>query len=273
MTKTAQFRFYEELNDFLPRRNRKVEFDYAFEGSPSIKDAIEAIGVPHVEVDLILVGGLSVSFSYRLKDRDRVSVYPVFESLDVSSVTRLRTKPLRSPRFILDVHLGKLARSLRMLGFDALYRRDYDDPEIVEIAAAERLIILTRDVPLLKIGAVTRGFWIRSTSPPDQLVDVVRRFDLGPLIRPFTRCMTCNGMLREVPRESVAKRIPPGPRQRHDRFSLCTGCGKIYWPGTHLTRMKEVLNRLRIRSHEPSGGEEARAERRERRVRKPRVTR
>jgi uncharacterized protein with PIN domain len=247
-TRCAQFRFYEELNDFLPRGKRKVEFPYEFEGTPSVKDAIEAIGVPHVEVDLILAGGRSVAFSYRLKDGDRISVYPVFESLDISGVTRLRKKPLRNPGFILDAHLGKLARALRMLGFDALYRSDYDDPEIVEIAAARERVILTRDVQLLKIGAVTRGCWVRSTSPREQLLEVVRRFDLGPLIRPFTRCMDCNGTLADVPKEAVAQELPPGTKRRFHRFSRCLSCGKIYWPGSHHDRMNEVVEWVRRRA-------------------------
>ena len=119
----AHFRFYEELNEFLPHHKRKTEFVYHFHGAPSVKDAVEAIGVPHVEVDIILVNGISVSFSRKLSDGDRISVYPVFESFDVSAVTHLRARPLREPRFILDVHLGRLAKYLRLCGFDTLFSR------------------------------------------------------------------------------------------------------------------------------------------------------
>ena len=167
MLKTTEFRFYEELNDFLPAAKKKSLFTYNFECSPSVKDAVEAIGVPHTEIDLILVNGISVTFSYRLQDGDVISVYPVFESMDISNVTHLREKPLRESRFILDVHLGTLVRYLRMIGFDILYENNYEDSEIVKIAKDEKRIILTRDVELLKIKTVTHGYWIRSKKPAE----------------------------------------------------------------------------------------------------------
>ena len=134
--RSASFRFYEELNDFLPRENRKRAFDYAFNGTPAVKDAIEAIGVPHTEVDLILVDGVSVGFAHLLQGGERVAVYPTFERLDISPLNRLRPQPLREPRFILDVHLGKLARYLRLAGFDAAYGDEADDAAIAARAAA-----------------------------------------------------------------------------------------------------------------------------------------
>ena len=139
-TRSAEFLFYEELNDFLPGEQRKVSFRHTFCGTPSVKDTVQAIGIPHTAIDLILVDGRSVDFAHRLRGGERVAVYPVFERLDISPVIRLRPKPLRDTRFILDVHLGKLARYLRMLGFDAAYDRDWDDEtiinEIVELDVA-----------------------------------------------------------------------------------------------------------------------------------------
>ena len=176
--KVAQFRFYEELNDFLFPSKKKTLFSYQFNGTPSIKDVIEGMGVPHTEVDLILVNGISVGFDYHLLHGDHVSVYPVFESLDISPIVLLREKPLRKSTFILDVHLGKLARSLRMLGFDSLYRNDYEDSEIISISVKEKRIILTRDQDILKRRAVTRGYLIRSTSLEEQIHEVLSRFDL-----------------------------------------------------------------------------------------------
>jgi hypothetical protein len=186
---TASFRFYEELNDFLSKDKKKVTFSYQFKGNPGIKDTIEAIGIPHTEVDLIIVNGVSVDFNYRVKNNDQVSVYPVFESIDISPIVRLREKPLRKTCFILDVHLGKLVKTLRLLGFDALYRNDYADEEIMQIALQEHRIILTRDRNLLKRKAITHGYWIRSTSAEKQLDEVIRRFDLYSHIKPFTRCL------------------------------------------------------------------------------------
>ncbi len=237
----ATFRFYEELNDFLPAERRKRSFSHDFKGTPAVLDAIEALGVPHVEVDLILVNGGSVDFARRIADGDRIAVYPEFESLDIAPATRLRERPLRDPRFILDVHLGKLARHLRLLGFDCTYDNSLDDPEIVRIAAREKRCILTRDIQLLKHGGVDRGYWIRSKDPREQTVEVLDRFDLRGAARPFTRCMVCNAAVEPVDKEAVAHRLEPKTRQYHDTFSICTGCGRIYWEGSHYRRMERLV--------------------------------
>jgi hypothetical protein len=237
----ADFRFYEELNDFLRPELRKRTFSHAFNGTPAVKDVIEAIGVPHAEVDLVLIDGESVDFARRLRDGNRVAVYPVFERFDMTPLTRLRPRPLRRTRFVLDVHLGTLARYLRLLGFDALYRNDYDDHEIVRLAHDQSRIILTRDKGLLKHAAVTRGRWIRHTRPLEQLRETLLAFDLAGSARPFTRCAVCNGSLRALARRSVASLVPARVRERHDKFARCTVCGRIYWPGTHTLRIREAL--------------------------------
>jgi uncharacterized protein with PIN domain len=210
-------------------------------GQPSVKDAIEALGVPHPEVDLILVNGASVGFDHRLRHGDRIAVYPVFESLDISPLIRLRAKPLRATAFILDVHLGKLARLLRMLGFDTLYRRDYEDSEIVRISVQAHRIILTRDRGLLKRGAVTHGYWIRSTEPIVQAREVVRRFDLSAQVKPLSRCIPCNGIIEKVDKEAVIAQLPPGTAAWYDTFYRCPDCGQLYWPGSHYDRMQETI--------------------------------
>lgn len=241
---TAEFRFYEELNDFLSLEKRKTPFAYPFKGTPSVKDAIEAIGVPHTEIDLVVVNGVSVGWEYRLTDGDRVGVYPVFESLDISPVVRLRAAPLRDTRFVLDVHLGKLARLLRMLGLDAAYERDYADARIVEISVAQRRIVLTRDRGILKTGAVTRGYWVRSSNPREQAGEVVRRFDLVSRIRPFERCMLCNTRLEPVAKDDIVDRLPRRTAEGCDEFFRCGCCGKIYWKGSHYERMKNSVQAL-----------------------------
>jgi uncharacterized protein with PIN domain len=242
--KRATFRFYEELNDFLSRSLRKVPFTYTFSGKPAVKDAIEAIGVPHTEVDLILVNGNSVDFYYHLKDGDMVSVYPVFESLDISGVTHLRSAPLRTPKFILDVHLGKLAGKLRMLGFDTLYRNDYTDSEVSRIAASQGRIVLTRDIGLLKIKEVKRGYWIRSQSTKGQLVEVLDHFDLHSMIQPFRRCMRCNGVIKSVDKEEVKEQLQHRTRKYYDEFYRCSSCGAVYWKGSHYERMVSTVEEL-----------------------------
>jgi len=236
MSHTAQFRFYAELNDLLPPDKRKRAFPFRFSGRPSVKDAIEALGVPHTEVDLILVNGSSVGFDRHLQHGDRVSVYPVFESLDISPVVRLREVPLRDTAFIVDVHLGKLARLLRTLGFDALYRHDYRDSEIVRIAAKEHRIILTRDRGLLKHKSVTHGYWVRSTKPVEQAREVLRRFDLFSQVKPLTRCIPCNGIIERIDKKAVVSQLPPRTASRCDEFYHCLDCGQIYWPGSHYDR-------------------------------------
>ncbi len=245
MAKKAQFRFYEELNDFLPSNKKKKVFLYEFEGNPSIKDAVESIGVPHTEIDLILSNGQSVGFSCRLKDRDFVSVYPVFESMDISNVTSLREKPLREPCFILDVHLGKLARELRMLGFDSLYKNDYNDLEIVRVAENEKRIILTRDIGILKIKRVTRGYWIRYRYPSKQLNEVIRRFDLYSNIRPFYRCMICNGIIKEIKKETIIDKLEPKTKLYYNEFYQCKSCKKVYWKGSHYFAIKDFIESLK----------------------------
>jgi len=243
--KKANFRFYAELNDFFPELIDRREILYRFYRRPSIKDAIEAQGVPHTEVDLILANGRSVGFDYALQDDDRVAVYPVFESIDISPILRLREKPLRNVRFICDVHLGKLARRLRMLGFDTLYRNDYDDPTIVRIATRQNRVILTRDRLLLHRKAVTHGYLIRTSNPLDQISELLQRFQLEDHLRPFARCIECNGRIRPVSKAEIVQFLEPKTRQYYDRFSRCEQCMKIYWQGSHYERMLSKLPKRR----------------------------
>lgn len=244
VTREAEFRFYEELNDFLPAEWRKRTFRYRFRGTPSVKDTIQAIGVPHTAVDLILLDGEPVRFSHQLRGGERVAVYPVFERMDISPVSRLRPKPLRRTRFVLDVHLGRLARYLRMLGFDATYARSRDDQRIIDHALAERRIILTRDRGLLKHSRVTHGYWLRSEQPLDQVREVLRAFDLSGQTRPFTRCMDCNGRIARVAKKRVGDGVDPAILHRFDTFWQCRDCGKYYWRGSHYLRMLSLVERL-----------------------------
>jgi len=247
---SADFRFYEELNDFLPRAQRKRTIAYRFAGQPAIKDPIEVLGVPHSEVDLVLVGGESVGFDYQLRDGDRVAVYPVFESLDISPLQRLRPQPLRNTAFICDVNLGKLARYLCMLGFDAAYDNRLDDGQVVDIAVRERRIVLTRDRRLLFRKAVTHGFWIRADDADSQLREVLARLDLYRQIEPLRRCLDCNGLIESVDREQVWARLEPLTRRYYDEFFRCPRCQKVYWSGSHVTHMSSVIRELIERREE-----------------------
>ncbi|NNC64731.1 MAG: Mut7-C ubiquitin/RNAse domain-containing protein [Gammaproteobacteria bacterium] len=244
------FRFYDGLCDFLARERKGREFDFSFTGTPSIKDTIEAAGVPHAEVDIILIDGKPADFSTLLRGGERVAVYPAFTNLDVDPEHRLLPPRPVVYRFVLDVHLGRLARYLRLAGFDTLYSNTYTDPEIAGIAAREERIVLTRDTGLLKHSAVARGYWLRSTSPRAQLTEVVERFDLHPHFTPFSRCMMCNGRVRAADFSEVRGRVPPRVAQNFDRFRLCDDCGRVYWPGSHYEKLAALLEE-QARTHQP----------------------
>jgi uncharacterized protein len=240
----AYFRFYEELNDFLPLEKRKRLFSFEFSGNPSVKDSIEAIGVPHGEVDLVLVNSLSVGFSYKLKNEDSISVYPVFESIDITPTVHLRESPLRELKFIADVHLGKLTKYLRLCGYDTYYRTDLDDNEIIEQSLSGKRVILTRDREMLKNKKVTHGFWIRSQHPRTQFSEVIKRLDIRRPMALFTRCMECNGLLREVEKNEILDRLLPMTRRYYRKFRICYDCNRIYWNGSHYRNMKKEIKTL-----------------------------
>jgi len=249
---TAEFRFYEELNDYLPSPHRKRSFVHEFDGAPAVKDVIEGLGVPHTEVDLILVDGRSARFPDRLRGGERVAVYPMFERLELRPLYRLRPKPLRRTRFLADVHLGKLARLLRLLGFDTRYSTEFADRDLVATSIRERRILLSRDIRLFMYKALTRGYRLRSTDPERQLEEVIRALSLHRAIQPFTRCMSCNDRLHPVPRAAVKDRVPSRVFKRLRRFIRCPGCVRIYWRGTHFLRLEQLVRRVRAtarRSH------------------------
>ena len=239
------FRFYRELNDFLPRQWRQRDFLREYLLAGSVKDAIENLGVPHTEVDLILANGQSVDFSYRLRDGDRITVYPVFEALDITPLIRLRPQPLRVPRFVLDCHLGRLARYLRLLGFDTLFHGDFDDNTLLHISIDEQRILLSRDRGLLKRRRLERGYFVRATRPRLQIAEVVEHLQLQRAMRPFSRCIACNGLLQPVPRERVLDRLPARTRLYFDTFYQCSGCERVYWKGSHYERMQSLVQALR----------------------------
>ena len=243
-TRISHFRFYEELNDFLPQEQRKVLFPYAYIGRPSIKDTIEAIGVPHTEIDLILIDGVSVTFDCKMKGSEMVSVYPTFELFDIQPLIRLRPKPLRETRFVVDVNLGKLALKLRLLGFDTLYNNHFEDREIVDISQREKRIILTRDKGIFKYSIVTHGYWVRSDHVETQLREVIRRLQLENSLNPFTRCSYCNGMLHPIEKKQLEGVVPENSLRLFSVFWQCRGGNKVYWKGTHYDRIVWWVNEL-----------------------------
>jgi uncharacterized protein with PIN domain len=238
------FRFYEELNDFLPKHRRKTDFEAQFKGKRSIKDMIEALGVPHTEIDLILVNGKSVDFNYILQDGDRASVYPVFEFLNITEVTRLRKIPLRRNKFIADINLGDIVKYMRVLGFDLFYDPLLTPREIIEISNTENRTILTRSRKLLKFKEVTHGIFLRPGTTPEQIRRIIDYLDIKDNIKPFSRCLGCNTLLKSVSKEKILNRIPPKTKEFCDEYVQCPSCDKIYWKGTHFMNMKKIVRQI-----------------------------
>jgi hypothetical protein len=244
MPDSITIRFYEELNDLIHYSRRKKAFNFILTGKRTIKDIIESLGVPHTEVDLILANQKPVRFDYHPVKDDYISVYPVFEALDISSINHLRPKPLRETKFVLDVHLGTLARYLRLLGFDTIYRNDLDDEEIIHLSLSGQRIILTRDLFILKNGRVTHGYFVRETNPKKQNSEIVRRFDLKDQVKPFTLCLECNGKIMKVSKSAIELELRENTRKVFDEFFQCVECRRVYWKGSHYERMLKMVTEL-----------------------------
>jgi uncharacterized protein len=238
-------RAYAELNDFLPPDTRGLTVRRPFRSHQTVKDVLEAMGIPHTEVDLILVNGSPRGFGHRPSAGDRIAAYPMFEALDIGSTARLRPVPLRDPRFVVDVNLGGLARLLRVLGLDVWWSNDADDATLAQVSLGEQRILLTRDRGLLKRRAITHGLFVHSQHPEEQTLEVIRRLDLGQRLVPLTRCLHCNGKLAAVAKEEVIDELEPLTRQYYEEFSRCADCGRIYWAGSHHARLVGLVERLR----------------------------
>jgi len=240
----AKLRFYSKLNDFLPAKRRQVCFGHQIRSQVSIKDMIESLGVPHTEIDLLLVNGISKDYSYQVRAGDYISVYPSFETLDIASFSRVRQEPPPEPCFVLDTHLGKLAAYLRMLGFDALYRNNYDDKKLAHISSGEKRILLTRDRELLKRSEIVYGYWVRTTNPRKQLLELLERYDLFSAASPFQRCMRCNGLLEVVSKEEIINQLSLTTQLYYDEYHRCLSCYHIYWKGSHFHRMQKFVDEI-----------------------------
>ena len=241
----VELRFHDRLNDLLPPARRGRTLTHAVTRRAAIKDVIESLGVPHTEVDVILVDGASVGFEYCLAGGERVEVYPWPSA--PSAARHLRPTPPACPRFVLDAHLGRLARYLRLLGFDCRYRRDIGDAELAAIAEREQRVVLTRDRPLLRRKRIRLAHWVRHTDPWRQVEEVCDEFDLVPAFAPFTRCARCNGRLARVEKAAVVHRLEPLTRRYVEEFLECEACGQLYWHGSHVSRMEALVARLERR--------------------------
>lgn len=236
--------FHGDLGDLARGTGGSVTATVAVDEPRSVKDAVESCGIPHTEVDLLLVDGSSVGFDHLLRGGEEVAVHPPSHHPSPRAASRVRPPPL-PPRFVLDVHLGRLAELLRLLGFDARYRNDRDDDELAAVSIHEGRWLLTRDRGLLMRRAITHGYLVRANDPREQLTEVARRFDLAAAVRPYTRCARCNGALKAVAKAEVIDRLPPRTRVEHDTFVRCESCGRVYWRGSHAPALDEIVAAVR----------------------------
>ena len=237
-------RCYAELNDYLPAHHRQRDFPVEIAAGADLAGLLGALAIPPEVVDLILVDGVSPGLGVALAGGERIALYPVFEAFDIAPVTGLRRDPLRQVRFVADAHLGRLARYLRLLGFDTLFENDLGDPELARISAEEGRILLSRDRGLLARSVVTHGLWVPSARPREQLAWVVQRLDLYRLIRPFSRCTVCNGVLEPVDTAGLRGELPERITNAFDAFWRCRGCGRVYWRGSHYQRLRALVDQV-----------------------------
>lgn len=238
------FHIHGPLTDFLEGTGRKRTVEFKFFNRPSVKDAFEAIGIPHPEVGLILIDNRPVGFGYNMTGGEKIDLYSHIDCPENFDEFRLPFRPSGRLSFILDVHLGRLARYMRAAGIDTIYEKeDMGDETIAGIAHKEKRIVLTRDVALLKRSSVIYGHWMRNTESRAQFREAVRHYGLKKIFRPFSRCAHCNGPIEKVEKSKVAGRLPKGVRQNFNNFFACTVCGQVYWEGTHYKRIAEFLEK------------------------------
>jgi uncharacterized protein len=239
--------FHGDLHVFLgSRAPSDAIFERRLSEKTSIKDVIESCGVPHPEIDLILVDEQPVGFDRTLANEAKVEVFPVQNSDTVHTDKRLQTADIS--RFVADGHLGKLARNLRLLGFDVAYDQTADDHQLLEVMVRENRALLTRDRRLLMHAIVQHGYCPRSQNANEQTIEVVRRFDLSELIAPFTRCLRCNAPLQQTAKADIIDKLEPLTKIYYDQFRRCPGCNQIYWSGSHFLKLKKRIEEIRSRA-------------------------
>lgn len=226
--------------DFLPGHPNTVVRQFELPGG--VRDMIQAIGIPHVEIGRILANGAAVDFSFTVRHGDRLEIWPRFDQTVSGPLLHPATVPTA---FVLDVHLGKLARYLRLLGFDSIHQPDFDDDTLVALSTQQARTLLTRDRQLLMRTALVNATFVRSEEPKQQLVEVVDRLRLRESIDPFVRCLVCNGVVTPVSKASVAPSLPPSVRRRHEKITMCPDCERVYWPGSHHQRLQDLVDEVR----------------------------
>jgi len=237
-------RFHAELNDFVPRAKQNTPILHSVAERTAVKDVIESLGVPHTEVAFLFANGRAINFMYLIHEGDEIDAFPETQRQALLYNSYMELRPPPPARFVLDTHLGRLASYLRMVGFDTLYSNTYRDDELTLISATENRILLTRDVGLLKRSIVIHGYFVRSTNPQEQIVEVLQRFSFFDNIDLFSRCLKCNGVLHVVPKEKVFHQLEPLTRSFYNEFRQCQQCGQIYWQGSHYHKMQQLIARI-----------------------------
>lgn len=245
---TVRLSFFDDLDFFLKNPSERTLVRRLTERT-AVKDVIEACGVPHTEVDRIMVDGKPVKFSYILDENATIELHSVDVARSNRSRDHLQVRHIE--KFVVDGHLGKLARNLRLLGFNAFYANLAEDRQLLEIMKREDRALLTRDRRLLMHSIVENGYCPRSGDGEEQTIEVLRRFDLGKAIAPFTRCLGCNALLQTVAKKEVIDRLEPLTKVYYQDFRRCAGCGKIYWGGSHFDKLRRRVERMRAKMWDP----------------------
>jgi uncharacterized protein with PIN domain len=242
----VRLRFHGDLSVFLESKAGDAVIERRLAEKTSIKDVIESCGVPHPEVDLILVDEQTVGFDHTLANDAKVEAFPVGNCRTYRTEKQLQT--IRIVRFVADGHLGSLTRNLRLLGFDVAYRQNAEDRQLLEVMVRENRALLTRDRRLLMHGIVQHGYCPRSQNADEQTIEVVRRFDLSELITPFTRCLRCNAPLEAAAKADIIDKLEPLTKIYYDQFRRCPDCKQIYWMGSHFPKLQRRVEEIRSRA-------------------------
>lgn len=240
---SVRLHVHGDLDFFLGSRAGRGRVERRLSEKTSVKDVIESCGIPHPEIDLILVNGEAVNFGYPVTGDTEIELYP--PRIQYSNFREKRLQATAIHIFIADGHLGKLVRDLRLLGIDVAYDRAAEDRQLVEIASNENRALLTRDRRLLMHAAVQHGYYLRSQNPLEQTIEVLRRFDLGSILSPFSRCLRCNAFLEPAEKKEVFGQLEPLTKIYYNVFRRCTGCAQVYWSGSHFTKLQKRLGQIR----------------------------
>lgn len=233
----VRIQLHDSLNDLAAKKDKGKVLEYEFHGTARAKDALEAVGVPHTEIGELTIDGRTAMLSDAVKGGETIEAFP-------PEIGAIPANFGHRAKFVADVHLGTLAKYLRMLGFDTLYDNRYEDEEIAVIASGESRIVLTRDKELLKRNEVKAGYWLRSKNPADQLIEVFSRYALYSATKPFTICLECNGTLKPVDKMEVENRLSEKTKRYFDEYAICKTCGKIFWKGSHYENMSRFIKEI-----------------------------